>query len=103
LLADPTKCEGLVIRDISHRVKAYVDCNVLLLRISNSREEYCALAKEFNEKAILEKNYRDPTIPEVWKKYYKENLRILLKYIIKYQKIGQIRRAPTECLRISLQ
>jgi hypothetical protein len=53
LFADPAKCEGMVVRDVNSRVKAYVDFNVLLLRIAASRQEYCSLAKKpENEEAF---------------------------------------------------
>ena len=44
LFSDETQCEGLVVCDINPRVKAYVDFNVLLLRISKTREEYLKLS-----------------------------------------------------------
>ncbi len=43
------KCEGLVVRDINPRVKAYVDFNTLLLRISDTREEYLRFTKPLKE------------------------------------------------------
>jgi len=43
-LIDPTQCEGLIVRDFDPEVKAYVDFNVLLLRISRSREDYVTLS-----------------------------------------------------------
>jgi len=43
-LSDPTKCEGLVVRDINPQVKAYVDFNVLLLRIATHRNDYVRLS-----------------------------------------------------------
>ncbi len=44
-LSTPCKCEGLVVRDINPRVKAYVDFVVLLLRISKNCEEFCNLSQ----------------------------------------------------------
>ena len=42
---DPNNlCQGMVVRDIDPKVKAYNDFNVLLLRISDSREEYVKLS-----------------------------------------------------------
>jgi hypothetical protein len=43
-LADPEMCQGLVVRDINPKIKAYVDFNVLLLRISKDRQEYVRLS-----------------------------------------------------------
>jgi hypothetical protein len=44
LFSDPKFCQGLVIRDIHPHIKAYVDFNVLLLRISETRQEYLKLS-----------------------------------------------------------
>jgi hypothetical protein len=81
LLSDPMKCDGMVVRDINPRVKAYVDFNVLLLRISASREEYCALAKkpENNEESRQRIEYirakiENQPIPPILKDYYQKNL-----------------------------
>jgi len=48
-LSNPQKCTGLVVRDINPEVKAYVDFNVLLLRISQNREEYAKLSAVYKE------------------------------------------------------
>jgi hypothetical protein len=45
-LSDPTKCEGLVVRDFNPLVKAYVDFNVMLLRIAQNREHYRELSAQ---------------------------------------------------------
>lgn len=47
------KCEGIVVRDINPRVKAYVDFNTLLLRISKTREEYLVLSKSLKNPSHL--------------------------------------------------
>ena len=51
-LADQSRCEGLVVRDINPKVKAYVDFNVLLFRIANSRKDYCLLAKKPDDSKV---------------------------------------------------
>lgn len=38
-------CKGIVVVDLNPRVKAYVDFNTLLLRISENKEDYLALSK----------------------------------------------------------
>ncbi len=81
--ADPAKCEGLVVKDINPRVKAYIDFNVLLLRIAESREEYCALAKrpendealKFRLDAIRAKIEGSQDIPLFLKGYYQKYLK----------------------------
>jgi hypothetical protein len=80
-LADPHLCDGLVVRDINPKVKAYVDFNVLLLRISSSREEYCSLAKrpsidDYSKRLeiILAKITTTGDLPGNLKEYYRKNL-----------------------------
>lgn len=83
LLSNPTKCEGMVVRDINPRVKAYVDFNILLLRISCAREEYCSLAtKPANERSlevrlthIREKIKTTLSILPFRKEYYQKHLK----------------------------
>lgn len=45
----PPLCQGLVVVDICHKVKAYVDFNTLLLRISDSKIEYAQLSADIDE------------------------------------------------------
>lgn len=80
-LADPDLCDGLIVRDINPKVKAYVDFNVLLLRISSSREEYCSLAKrpskeEYSKRleTILANITTTEDLPGNLKEYYRKNL-----------------------------
>ncbi|MBS0627793.1 MAG: hypothetical protein JSS09_06235, partial [Verrucomicrobia bacterium] len=44
LASPPNYCQGLVIRDINPKVKAYVDFNVLLLRLATNVTEYAKLS-----------------------------------------------------------
>jgi hypothetical protein len=51
-------CQGLVVRDINPKVKAYVDFNTLLLRISETRQEYEELSQNIdfkNENSLTER------------------------------------------------
>jgi hypothetical protein len=81
LLSDPEKCTGLVVRDINPKIKAYVDFNVLLLIIAESREEYCLLAQrpeasqmESRIKLIQSRIHGNQHIPPLMQKFYQENL-----------------------------
>lgn len=47
-LIDPKKCTGLVVVDFNPEVKAYVDFNVLLLRICRDQEEYQQLSAVYH-------------------------------------------------------
>lgn len=69
-------CEGLVVRDINPRVKAYVDFVVLLLRISETREEFNALSDVKDITGKLEQG----SLPENVKRYY-------LKHVASFAKI----------------
>ena len=83
-LADPERCEGLVVRDINPWVKAYLDFVVCLFRISDSREEFLSLSKPPQEIDREEMGQRldelrrkieaARTIPGVVKEYYQKNL-----------------------------
>lgn len=80
----PEGCEGLVIVDIHPYVKAYVDFNTLLLRISQDMQDYAQLSAlaigEIKTASYQEKikNIRTITekasIPPEIKKYYLDNL-----------------------------
>lgn len=59
-LCNPSKCEGLVVRDIDPHVKAYVDFNVLLLRIAKNMEHYEALSTLVPDKDLPPNDYRKP-------------------------------------------
>ncbi|HEV8051767.1 MAG TPA: hypothetical protein VGP47_04670 [Parachlamydiaceae bacterium] len=75
LCAEEDKCLGLVIRDINPRVKAYMDFNIALIRISDTREEYVKLSSTIHDpihriqtiESIIE---RDPDLPLIIKQYY---------------------------------
>lgn len=90
-------CKGLVVLDVSRKVKAYVDCNCLLLRISDSCQEYESLSRDLFTKlemaeddSVLEgkksslfpsrlaqirtKMQARPAVLGPLQKYYEENL-----------------------------
>lgn len=94
-LTRPYKCEGLVVRDINPRVKAYVDFVTLLLRISENCEEFRSLSEGieltdlscadsfflqkdagiFAERvAVIRKKLQHSSIPEDVKNYYNDHL-----------------------------
>ncbi|HEV8051768.1 MAG TPA: hypothetical protein VGP47_04675, partial [Parachlamydiaceae bacterium] len=78
--ADRDKCQGVVIRDINPRVKAYVDFNLMLIRISNTREEYLLWSSMISNKgefkhtitAIIHQ-LKDADLPQKIKDYYLKN------------------------------
>lgn len=79
--SDPSKCQGLVVIDVTPKVKAYVDFNTLLLRISDSREEYVKLSafiqnqEDFDEAiSIIREKTINSDISTQIKKYYLKNL-----------------------------
>jgi hypothetical protein len=87
LFCSETWCEGLVIRDIQPKVKAYVDCNILLLRISKTREEYANLSECIGKdklrldlkqriELITEKTTQS-NLPFSIKEYYLKNMRAI--------------------------
>lgn len=53
-MADPDKCTGLVIRDINPKVKAYMDFELLMIRLSYNHETYQELAAPFEETTSLD-------------------------------------------------
>ena len=86
-LSDPKKCKGLIVRDINPRVKAYVDFNTMLLRISESMEEYSLISvitpnpgqnfdKLLSDRIceIEAKLIQDIRIPKPVKDYYLRNI-----------------------------
>lgn len=74
VLCDPDKCDGLIGRDINPRVKAYIDFNVMLLRISKDRKEYADLSDNCCDSKIKEKLIanKDNMPPEIFE-YYMTN------------------------------
>lgn len=91
LFSDQTKCEGLVVRDTDPNIKAYVDFNVLLLRISKTRDEYLKLSTALpltgyysyqlasilqDRIKIIEKKIDESDLPEKIKSYYQKNCKI---------------------------
>jgi hypothetical protein len=85
ILSDEEKCTGLVAIDINPKVKAYLDFNVLLLRLAINREDYCQLA--FPPQALgkerietLRQRIKDsPCIPQELKPYYSKHLEAFAK------------------------
>lgn len=75
------KCQGLIVRDINPKVKAYVDFNTMLLRVSRDRKEYVELSSGLLEGEqiesrieILREKIITSGIPHPIKKYYLKNL-----------------------------
>lgn len=101
-LSDPNKCEGLVVRDINPRVKAYVDFNTMLLRISKDRNEYVTLSGDIQQDdiATLEqrlllikaKILQDDKLPPCVSQYYLANLQDFAKVYFSVSK--KIWRGP---------
>lgn len=90
LLLAPSTCEGLFVRDINWKIKAYIDCIVMLLRISENFSEFNTLITRFEDDsinrklfphrqkpAILEK-LTQSSLPPTIKNYYLKNLDDLL-------------------------
>lgn len=95
------KYTGLVVRDINPKVKAYIDFIVLLLRLSENREEYrqlseLALPKSYSKedresltkdktKAIKHKLEQSASIPEKAKNYYLKNFESFADIYFSYE------------------
>ena len=82
LFSDEKRCEGLVIRDINPKVKAYVDFNTLLLRISETRDEYLELSSEtkgeesFSSRIeVITDKIKKNSLPDKVKCYYQKHLK----------------------------
>lgn len=85
VLCNPKKCLGLIIRDCNPKVKAYVDFNMMLLRIAQDSKEYAILSEDLLEGEEKSADLRRRTdliqqkialsdIPKRAKEYYLENL-----------------------------
>lgn len=90
------KCEGLVVRDINPKVKAYVDFNTLLLRISKTKEEYSKFSwsdittskSEVEEKVReIEIRIEESDVPNRMKDYYLNNINNFAEIYFKAGKI----------------
>jgi hypothetical protein len=66
--------KGLVVRDINPKVKAYVDFNTALIRISDTREEYNSWTLEDIEK--ITNKLKNNSMSQKIKSYYIENAMI---------------------------
>lgn len=73
LLFHPS-CEGLVVRDLNPRVKAYVDFNTLLLRISDNQKEYSTLSTN-NCIEVITAKIEKGSLPDKIRDYYLKNLK----------------------------
>jgi hypothetical protein len=91
IMADSEKCTGLVMRDINPKVKAYMDFEILLIRLSANHREYQELATpeepgDFTQRppylAKLEKVRQllaESDMPEEMKQYYAHHLETMAK------------------------
>ncbi len=87
LFSEEEFCEGLVFRDISPKVKAYIDFNVLLLRISKNMQEYAELSDPIpwwlengsailsNRITVITEKTQNSDLPEQVKNYYLKNIK----------------------------
>lgn len=96
LLSDENKCTGLVIRDINPKVKAYIDCAVLLLRLAVDRNDFLELSStvfqpELTIKTLLARLESNITIPPEMKQYYRKYLNDLVNV---YFNISNEKRIP---------
>lgn len=86
-------CEGLVIRDINTRVKAYADFNIMLLKICSNVEEFRDLSTIegefitkkaiFNKIHLIAKKILMADFQEHIKRYYLKNLKKFSKVYYK--------------------
>lgn len=92
LFSNLEKCEGVVVRDINARVKAYVDFNVLMLRLAKDCKDYQKLSnlkpiapntlpKDSLNKRLhtLAARLKKSEVPEGVKQYYLKNLKKFAK------------------------
>ncbi len=79
-LAEKGTFKRAIIRDIDPQIKAYVDCNVLLFRLSHSREEYKELLLQNPEEKerILQEKIETSSLSEPMKRYYLHQLPVLV-------------------------
>lgn len=89
----PENCEGLVVRDVNPKVKAWVDFETMLLKISDNIEEYNTFLS-FGETAnwtnpawirIKWKLAESPHVSDSFKKYYRQNFERLAKVYYRAQ------------------
>ncbi|MBA3238360.1 MAG: hypothetical protein H0T62_08470 [Parachlamydiaceae bacterium] len=94
LFSNSEKCEGVIVVDINPKAKAYVDFNVMLLRISKNRNEYFELSatvpnnisiKNRTDK-ILEKII-ESDLPVNLQEYYSKNLQDFGSVYLKIKRI----------------
>ena len=79
LLLAPEECQGVIVRDINPNVKKYVDCLVLMLRISKDTTEFQNLSLKQTghvpgRALIARKIKEDPLMPQTMKNYYLKNV-----------------------------
>jgi hypothetical protein len=93
ILSDPTKCQALVVRDIHPHIKAYIDFNVVLLRVATDMAHYARLSTPihgttdsaskqilWNEELYLDKireirlEIKKANLPQILENYYLKHL-----------------------------
>jgi hypothetical protein len=90
LSSDERLCEGLISRDINPKAKAYIDFNVLLLRISKNMQEYTELSEPVanwwdanadtlvdKRVAVIKEKTLNSDLPESVKNYYLKHMETL--------------------------
>ena len=80
-LLDPKECKGVVGRDINPAVSGYIHFNLLLLRLSPTREEYAKLSdKPVNDQEYglrikrIASRLEKSKLPDIVKNFYKTHL-----------------------------
>jgi hypothetical protein len=76
-LCNLEKCKGLVVRDINPKVKAYVDFNILLLRLALDVKDYERLSDDLMSFSDLTKWVEASDLPSGDIKYYIENPKMI--------------------------
>jgi hypothetical protein len=87
LFSEESLCKGLIFRDINPKNKAYIDFNLLLLRICDTRQEYVSLSEPFhwasetktNDLAsrisVITEKTQNSDLPLRVKNYYLKNIK----------------------------
>lgn len=103
LILAPNQCEGVIVRDVDESVKNYIDCIVLLLRVSENRIEFVNLVQKLlfskeevrEELVTLQDKVRISTIPEGMKEYYIQN------FLTEQTRIESLRKAIISSQRVA--
>jgi len=76
------KCAGLIVQDINWQIKAYIDCVAMMLRLSNSFEEFQGFVSWDKSQSLGEKKAlfleKLASIPSPMREYYREQMDVLL-------------------------